>query len=161
TGSSPEEVWASPQAILLLQGVQVVTVLVGALFAGVGQPRGPLLGATIGIFNGLFLILFRRLGTPTSVVALYGLPLLHAFFGLVGGMIGSSVWKPLPTDPVPQGLKPKKKVARRPRVSPLAGPVSWVRVMVGTGLAVAGTLCAALIFQKVTAVSGGRLGTTD
>jgi hypothetical protein len=95
-----------------------------------------------------------------SVVGLYAQPLLQAAVGAVGGCVGSLIWKPIPSA-VPSALIPIRKKPPRRKSPLLAGPVSWVRVLVGVAVAVAGTLSATLIFQKVMDLSAGRLATTD
>src|SRR5262249_38452007 len=123
--------------------------------------NGLVLGAVVGVWNGVLSVLLRQNpAADVSPVSLYGMPLLQGAFGTVGGWVGSLVWRPVPSEtPLPLPTAPRKGPKGR-RKSPFAGPVAWGRVLIGVAFAVAGTLSAALIFQKVLAFSGGRLGTS-
>jgi hypothetical protein len=153
---------AEVRHLLLFQGMQMFALLLGGLLAGGGQRNGLVLGAVVGVWNGVLSVLLRQHPTAgVSPVALYGMPLLQAAVGAVGGWFGSLIWKPLPSDTIPAPPTQQRKTAKGRRKSPFAGPVAWVRVLVGAALAVAGTLSAAVIFQKVLAISGGTLSTSD
>jgi hypothetical protein len=94
-----------------------------------------------------------------SAVALYGLPLVHAAVGSLGGWFGRAVWKPLPAVVPPGPAKPVRKPARR-RSALFAGPVAWFRVVAGAALAVAGYLCAALLLRVVLQAGEGALASS-
>jgi hypothetical protein len=118
------------------------------------------LGAVVGAWNGVLSVLLRQNpAQDLTVVGLYGHPLLQAAVGGVGGLVGSLIWKPIPSA-VPTALAPVRKRPPRRRSPLFAGQVSWLRVLLGAGFAVGGTMSATLIFQKVMDVSAGRLGTT-
>jgi hypothetical protein len=148
-------IWDSVHGVLLLQAVQLLTLLVGSIFAAGGQRQGLLLGAVIGVWNGVLSVLLNRDSAHTlTAVALYGQPLLQMACGLVGGWVGCTIWKPL-SDQLASGERPaprKRGVAWR-KVSLFAGRVAWFRVAAGTALAVAGTLSAAILFDKVAEAS--------
>jgi hypothetical protein len=77
--------------------------------------------------------------------------------------LGSAVWRPLSATDLAPSEAPLSR--RRPllrRNSDLfRGPVAWVRVVAGTILAVAGTLTATLVFDKILDIGQGRLATSD
>jgi hypothetical protein len=160
-GGTSQELWEDVRNLLLLQAIQVVSLIAGGMLAGGGQRRGLVLGAVVGTWNGVFSVLLRQNpAQELTMVGLYGQPLLHTAFGAVGGLIGSIIWAPIPNVVLPPDLNPPKKKAKRKPVSPFAGKVAWFRVLAGSAFAVAGTLSATMIFQKVLDVSGGKLGTS-
>lgn len=160
SGGNAQELWENVQNLLLLQSLQVVGVLAGAILAGGAQRHGIVIGAVVGAWNGVFAVMLRQ--NPAqglTLVGLYGQPLLHAAMGALGGWIGSRIWAPIPLAPVPVAFEPKRKKAA-PKESWFAGKIHWVRVLAGAAFAVAGTLSAAIVFQKVLDLSGNKLGTT-
>jgi hypothetical protein len=160
SGSNPDELWESIAHLLLLQAFQMLALFVGGMMAGGGQHQGLFLGVMVGGWNGMLSVLFRQNpAQELTVVGLYGQPLLHAFFGALGGWVGSLIWKPIPVG-VPANLLPQRKKAPRPKVSPFAGKISWFRVFLGTTFAVAGTLSASLLFKKMIDVAAGELATS-
>jgi hypothetical protein len=159
--SSPEEVWGSPTGVILLGCLSLGTLLVGAVFAGAGQARGPLLGTIVAVGNSVLTILWQRApGKVFTPLEMYGQPLLQAAFGALGGWVGMLVWRPLPS-----GEPRFKDVKKGPRAfradSLFAGKVAWVRVGVGALLAVAGTLSAGALFDMAIDASDGKLATSD
>jgi hypothetical protein len=147
--------------LLVLQAIQVVSLLCGGLLAGAGQHNGLLLGALAGAWNGVLAVILRQNpAQELTIVGLYGQPLLHGAFCAAGGMIGAWIWKPIPLAAVPLALSTARKPPPRREAPLFAGPVAWFRVVAGAAFAVAGTLTATMIFQKVLEASGGRLGTT-
>jgi hypothetical protein len=161
TGTSPDQVGDLVHAVLVLQAMQVVAVLIGCLFTDAGQERGALLGLIVGGWNGALLMLFQN-SQGATVISAYGLPLLHATLGTVAGWVGSAVWKPIPSHPVPPNLQGQRKpAARQPNVGLLSGPVKWGRILVGIALAVLGTRSSALLFERLIDVGDGKLGTTS
>jgi hypothetical protein len=93
-------------------------------------------------------------------VTAYGEPLLLTAFGAVGGLLGSLIWKPLPALPLPGPVGDRKatvKFARQAKPSLFAGPVSWIRVVLGTAVVVGGALWANVILSFVLQASEGRL----
>lgn len=161
SGGSSQQIWEDVKNILLLQGIQVFGVLLGAVLAGGGQRNGLLLGALVGAWNGVLGVMLRQNpAQDLTVVGLYGQPLLQAAVGAFGGWLGALIWAPIPAISVPVGLNPTRRKPKRPQPSPFAGKVAWFRVLAGAAFSVAGTLSATMIFQKMLDVSGGRLGTT-
>jgi hypothetical protein len=166
--------------LALLEGLQAVALLAGGTLAGVGQRRGIALGAVVGVVSGmLFLMgmlngivtnLVHSLatelldpGSPVRNVALYALPILHVVCGAAGGLAGSLIWKPPPAVAAGRpGTFPSAPVraARRPKVpwpSPWDGPVAWVRVLLGTVVAVTGAIGTKAIIDLVLYASEGKL----
>jgi hypothetical protein len=156
---NPQEAWASPGGVVLLEGLRLSTLLVGALFAGGGHRQGLLLGTVVGAANAVLTLLLQPGPSPfVSTVEMYGQPMLQGVVGALGGGLGCFLWRPLPA--ASRGLDQKRK---REFVRPnlLAGRIAWIRVAVGVGIAVAGTLSALALFEMALDVSAGKLGTTD
>jgi hypothetical protein len=158
-----QQIWTTASGFFLLQGVRIFSLLAGAILAGGGQRHGWVVGAVAGSWNGVLSVLW--LPGPAqalTTIAVLGQPLLQAAIGAVGGWLGSSIWKPLPTEPTEEEAVPAKKRgrARRP-MNLFAGPVAWYRVSAGVVLAVVGTLTATLFFEKILDLSQGALATTD
>jgi hypothetical protein len=156
----PEQTWGTPAGLLLLQGVHLLTLMLGTILAGGGHRHGLFLGAVIGLGNGVLSVLLEVApGHMPSTVELLGQPLLQTVFGALGGWIGCAVWKPVPIVDPDQNRVGRKRVHRR---QPLfAGRVAWFRVGVGVALAVAGTLSAGILFDLALDASQGTLSTTD
>lgn len=157
-----EQLATAASGILLLQGVRICSLLLGAVFAGAGQRQGAFLGLMVGAWNGVFSVLLlpdpAQARTP---IALLGQPLLQAAIGAVGGWLGSAFWKALPDTIVVETPLPRKRDFLRRNINLFNGPVSWFRVTIGAILAVTGTLTATLFFEKILDVSHGALATTD
>src|ERR1700682_3912515 len=58
-GSEQNELWGTIPGLILLQSLQVVGLLVGALLAGAGQRQGAVYGAVLGVWNGVFLVVVQ------------------------------------------------------------------------------------------------------
>jgi hypothetical protein len=159
---SPQQTWGTPAGLILLQVLQLATLLIGSVFAGGGQRNGLLLGTIVGACNAVLTLLLQPgPGRAVSAVEMYGQPLLQAAFGALGGGLGCFFWQPLPeSEPHAPGAGAGKPVGpRRPRL--LAGPIAWVRVGIGIAIAVTGTLWAAALFDMAIDASDGKLATTD
>jgi hypothetical protein len=160
-GAEPAALWDDMHHLLLLQAVQMLAVFAGGMLAASGQQQAFVLGCMVGAWNGVLSVLLRQ--NPAgelTMVALYGQPLLHAAFGALGGWMGSQIWQPIQPFGEIEIVSQRKKSMRRKE--PLfAGRVYWFRVVAGSAFAVAGTLCATMLFQKVIDASGGTLGTSD
>jgi hypothetical protein len=150
------------QGVVLLQALQVLTLAAGCVLAASGQRQGILLGTVVGVWNGsLSMLLHSGPAQPLTLVSLSGQLLLQMTFGTLAGWVGCLIWKPLPAPVLPGAAAVVHKPApARPRGPLFRGPIAWVRVAAGTALAVAGTLSAALIFDKMIDVSNGVLATT-
>lgn len=157
-----EQLWTAASGILLIQGVRMFAVFVGAVFAGAGQRQAAFLGAMVGAWNGVFSVMLMPGPAQTlTPIALLGQPLLQAGIGAVSGWLGSAFWAPLPSTYSTDTPLPRKRNFFRRNANLFAGPVAWVRVSFGVVLAVAGTLTATLLFEKILDLSHGMLATTD
>lgn len=151
-------VWATLFGLLLMQGIQGIGLLVGGAITGAGQAKGLFFAALVGLINGLiFLFVQRNANEAMPAVALYGQPLIHMVFGGLGGLIGTSIWKPLPTIRIPELEEPKAK--RRHVGGPgfLDGRIHWARVAVGTALVIGGVVWSHRILDFVLEASQGKL----
>lgn len=157
-----EQMGTAASGILLFQGMRMFALLVSTFFMGAGQRKGVILGAMIGAWNGVFSVLLftdpAQVLTPTAVL---GQPMLQVVIGALGGWLGALVWKPLSaTDPTETPLPRRRRLLRRNR-DLFRGPVAWFRVAAGVIMAVAGTLMATLVFDKILDIGNGTLATTD
>jgi hypothetical protein len=157
-----EQMGTTASGFLLLQGVRIVALLCGVLFAGSGQRSAIFLGAMVGAWSGalsVFLLHGPSLQlTPTSVL---GQPLLQAVIGALGGWIGSVIWKPPAPETAPEMPRARKRSFLSRQKSLFTGRVAWFRVGIGVLLAVAGTLTATIFFEKILDLGHGSLATTD
>src|SRR5262249_12482572 len=89
-------IWSTLYGLVLLQTIQGVSLLAGGALAGVGQRRAAVLGAVVGaLHSSIFLVVLRIQSGKLTDIALYGQPVLHIILGMLGAVIGSSVWQPL------------------------------------------------------------------
>jgi hypothetical protein len=169
-------------------GIQAVSLVAGAVVTGVGQRRGIIFGAVVGLLSGLLVLsgifcgvignfaasfgtqLFTP-GTPIRNIVMYALPIVHVLCGALGGLIGSAFWRPLPEvgEFSPTGLVdgrqvPSRIVRRpasdRPRTFSWKGPIRWGRVLVGTAIAVLGAVYARAAIDWIVRMSEGSLNVT-
>jgi hypothetical protein len=147
--------WTRPHGILGLQALQASVPFVGAVLAGAGHRNGLLLGILVGAVNGILALFMPLTFRSHGTIAVYGLPLLQTLAGAVGGWIGCSVWKPI--QPV-AFLRAEKKtgVARIP-LPVFVGPVRWVRVVLGSVIALLGSFYAGKIIDLILTLAAGRL----
>jgi hypothetical protein len=157
-GEDPAAFFDGFAGLVTVQSLQGVALLIGALFAGAGQPRGAVAGAVLGIWNAaLVLVAQTAFGHRVNDLTLYGVPVLHAFVGALGGGIGSLIWKPLPQlaslvpapDPGLKLITPTEKTV----------PFAWGRILTGVAIAVGGTVWAHTIRNFVSDASHGALHT--
>jgi hypothetical protein len=151
--ASSRTVWRTVFGLVLLQVLHALSLLVGGGLAAAGQRRGPLLGGLVGLVSG-FLFLVAQLwgeGRPPDA-AVYGQPLLALIFGTLGGLLGSSIWKPLPALRAPAA--PKRSRPALP-LRPLRDPIAWGRVVVGVGVVAAGIFWPTVLLNWLVGVSYG------
>jgi hypothetical protein len=137
-------------ALMLIQALQAVTLIAGGVLTGSGQRNGMMLGSVVGVWNGVFSSLTSQaFGQSISAVALYGDPLLQTALGALAGWLGGAIWKPQaevrPQHAVPEA-RPKPKRRRTPL---LAGRIAPIRVVLGTTLAVCGSLSATALYALI------------
>jgi hypothetical protein len=165
--ADPASLWSTLEGQLLLQGLQVVSLFLGGLFASAGQHHGPFYGTVLGIWNGAFLVLVQPVlfqsdqGQALNTVTLYGQPILQAALGGLAGWLGARIWRPLPAANEPDARRKSPKSVVRSRVRLFAGPIAWTRVMVGTAVAVLGTIWAGTILDLVNRASEFALAPTS
>lgn len=144
--------------LVLFQGIQAFALVVAGLLAGAGKRSGFVFGGVMGFCNGILTLAAQSWGPqPPATFEVYGHLLLHAPIGAIGGAIGGFIWSP-PPPPVLPGLTltlTKKPPARK--VSPLAGPILWSRVLVGLAVAVLGAFSASLICDWLATASRTQL----
>ena len=144
--------------VMLTQALRAMALFAGGILAGSGQRNGAALGAVVGVWNGAFSGLVPQPGQALSPVALYSEPLLQLALGLVAGCVGSTYWKPIPPEQPRGGVVPQnRKRALRSRRPLFAGGVAWMRVVLGTTLAVGGTLSATLVFGLLLRLGDGNV----
>jgi hypothetical protein len=166
-GEEPQEsVWETLRGLVVLQALQAVSVFAAGLLAGAGQRRGLLFGAVVGVWNAVFFILVQIWTThsPTTInqslttIDLFGQPVLHVAFGVMGGLVGSVIWRPLPL--MTFSLEPRQVlpiVPLRRTASTFSGPVAWARVLTGITVAVGGVFWVDVIRDSVVDASEGKL----
>jgi hypothetical protein len=160
SGQANSNVWATLSNLLFLQALQVVCVFAAGVLTGAGQRRGILFGAALGVWNGILFNLIKQwTGQPLDPLSVFAEPILQATFGAIGGLVGSSIWKPVAPEALPiprhQPVRPVLPL-RRPRAS-FAGPIAWGRVLTGSALCVGGVVWSDIIREFVLEASGGKL----
>src|SRR5262249_12629809 len=152
-------VWKSFYGLLIMQGFQVVGLLVGGALAGAGRRQGALYGGIVGLVNGIIFVVVVQQGNVGlfTPVTLYGQPVLQTACGAFGGILGCLIWRPLPTINVAS----PRKAGPRGRPSGIfvlfKGRVAWFQVLLGVALAVGGALWANPILDFVQESSEGKL----
>jgi hypothetical protein len=155
---------SSLASLLLRQGLQGFSLLLGGMLAGVGQRRGIVFGALVGLWNSVFFFALRFFRSDTNVdVALFAQPIVQTAFGALGGFISSIIWRPAPRLALP-ATSPSVPILPSAPFRP--APLAWGRIIAGTAVAVGGTLWAGLLFDlvvkglNVTAKEGAAVETT-
>jgi hypothetical protein len=146
--------------LLLSQVLQGLALLVGASLIGSGQRHGAMLGAVVGVWNGVLAGLApQAAGQPFSTVAIYGDPLLQTTLGALAGWVGSVIWAPLPV-PQPRTLRRAiRKAPQRQRPPLFEGRVDFLRVGIGILLAVSGALSATALLALIARLTESSTAT--
>lgn len=160
-GSAGEaDFWQNLAGLVTEQVLQSLALVAGGFIAGAGHHQSVAAGAALGVANSVLLsgmlVVLRR--TPNELI-LYGQPVLHAFVGAISGFIGQRIWQPVPD------LAPIARVSRMgeellsivlPEFEeiPEVEPLPWGRILLGSVVAMGGTMWARLILAFV--LSGGE-----
>jgi hypothetical protein len=155
-----QSVWSTLYGLVLLQALQGFSLLVGGALAGAGQRRAIVVGAVVGLVHGSTFLMIQQLqGGPMTEIALYGQPVLYIAFGVVGAVIGASIWRPLPTFTMPEFDVDKKspRLHSESSFEALRGPVAWGRVFAGIILVTAGFIWGPALLGMVLEASQGKL----
>lgn len=152
--SQTELLWS----LVTVQGVQALCLLAAGVLTGAGQKQGLFLGSLVGIFSAIISFIIRQVsGEAVSEVVLYGEPIVQVVFASGGGLLGSLIWRPLPTIQLALPLGPKKKASKAPlNKTLLSGPVAWFRVCLGTVVAIAGIVGSAVVFDVLLELGRGE-----
>lgn len=149
----------------LFTGLQGFAVLCLTPLVGLGQKQGYLYGGVVGLGTGLVVGLTTAAGLTSELaqpflqtaagsgrdMVLWVLPLIHCLCGVVGGITGGRIWRPLPPLPAPHRPAPGQaldsRLAQAVNVRPHGwlpwdGPILWGRIVVGILVAVCGIVCA-------------------
>jgi hypothetical protein len=146
--------------LVLSQVLQGLALVVGAGLIGSGQRHGAILGAVVGVWNGVLAGLApQAAGQPFSTVALYGDPLLQTTLGALAGWVGSVVWAPLPVAQPRTLRRAMRKAAQRQRPPLFEGRIAFVRVTIGTLLAVSGALSATALLALIARLGDSGIAT--
>jgi len=150
--------WTTPWGILLLYGLQGISLLIGGAITGAGQVRGLLYGSFVGLVNGLiFLMINLGRGEIQNEVAFYSQPVLHLAFGAMGGLVGTLIWRPLPTLRLQGSPGDAGKVKLSSGLLFFSGPICWTRVLAGILVAVAGVAWSPSILAFIMEMGQGLI----
>lgn len=156
-----QTVWQTLFGILLLHGVMGFSLVVGGALVGAGQAKGALYGILLGLVNCIVALVTQQgKGEPLGLMTFYGQPIMHMAFGGLGGMLGSWIWRPVPTVALPPGSSaPLRGISTGAltTLACLAGPVAWARVLMGTAVVVGGVVWSNAILEWVLEASQGSL----
>jgi len=149
------------EGLILVEALQLVPLFLGALLAGGGQRQGVVLGFLIGLCNSVLTMLLQVfLSHQSGALSWLGQPLLQGSVAAVAGWIGSAVWPALATGTLPPDRQLRKVTGAKKSKPLLAGRVAWFRVILGTLVAVAGSLWAEFLLNFALNASIGKLETT-
>jgi hypothetical protein len=153
--------WGGFDGLAVQQSIHTASLLVGGVIAGAGQRHGLAIGAGVGLLNALLSLGLKfKSREATDELIVFGQPVLHAFVGAVGGVIGSRIWQPAPELPLltADGWLGREALTTILPDRPVAvgvDPIPWGRILIGIALAVGGTLWAQMIRDFVVVASGG------
>jgi hypothetical protein len=161
--SEEGQIWSTLYGLVLVQALQGLSLLIGGALAGAGQRRAMVIGAFVGLSHGIIFLLVRHFqGEQLTEIDLYGQPVLHITFGTLGAVIGSCIWRPLPTLVMPEFDTDKQpRRAGKSSLSLLDGPVAWGRVFAGIVVVTAGFLWGPALLQVAVEASKGKTKWND
>src|SRR5262249_36070505 len=152
--------WSTLNGTVSIQVIEALAVFGAAILAGGGQPRPLVVGSVLGALNGLLLIVSLVVMRQPIDPLLYALPFVHSAVAAVGSHLGAQIWQPSPPLPAlaaATGPGQKQLVMILPEepefVEDEAFP--WLRFVIGTLIAVAGTFGARWIREFFLLVGGG------
>jgi hypothetical protein len=132
--------------LVCIQSLQLFGLLVGSVTAGVARRQALVLGVYIGVANSILSLLLGQ--WPAHAFTTYWVyvqPFIQIALGSFAALVSSLIWKPLAMATLPEtpSRMAKKLGAKRPRIIKLfAGPISWLRVVLGALLGAAGCFAA-------------------
>jgi hypothetical protein len=169
----------APQAAaIVFLGIQGVALMAGGMLAGAGQTKGILYGAGVGCISGVLAFGCVITGALAGIIEPFSnaalpplpplqmtLPVVHILFGALGGLIGIMVWKPLPKLALPASVPAEQKPTLGTKIAlppqgdkkalfPWAGPIAWIRVVIGMVVAVGGAIWALPLLHFLVALGG-------
>lgn len=158
--SSASELGLHSKSALILQIMQWLAVLLGALFAGLRQTHPVYLGAILGAVHGIIAIIFRSIPSEAmGLLLFFTLPLRLAAVGAIGAAIGSWIWRAQQEIKFTQILGTTSRFVQYPTKRLFHGPIAWPGVLIGVTISFSGAYFAGLLYAKLLDISGGLLGT--
>jgi hypothetical protein len=149
------------EGLVVRQGLQGAALVIGGMLAAAGRRGGIIIGATVGLANALLLIGLQYLQRRgVDELAWFSQPLIHAFIGAAGGVIGAWVWQPPPVLPplVGDGHLGHEALTTILPDRPMEDvwePWPWGHILIGVAVAVIGTVGARYIREAVVVAGGG------
>src|SRR5262245_58110579 len=137
---------------------QLGALFFAALVAGAGHTWAVALGATLGAVNSAAILgaAYHFKAMPEGLF-LYGHAPLHLVVGIMGGLFGRILFRPLQDLPLLQDAAPPAPPPR-PVLKKDLGPIAWARVLAGAVLAFTGTVWAHTLRSQMGGGSGGFNG---
>lgn len=160
----PDAWWGSFEGLGVVGGLQILTVIFGAVLAAAGRVGGFLFGSTVGAVCGaLFLGAELVAGAPPRDLVLYLQPLVLVAVGGIAGVFAARVWGAVPVldMPVPD---PHKLSSLRFTVADggnTGRPTVWARVLIGAALMVVSVVCADQVRKGMQRYSEGALNVSS
>jgi len=159
-GGGANTLWDSSAGFTLLHSLHAFGLLIGGGLAGAGQERGTLVGAIVGLANGMIFMALQPLtDNRLPDFTQFGQPLLHVVFGAIGGWMGKSIWTPTPRLMLPES----KSLAVPPptfEMRWLHGPIAWTRVIAASTIMACGVIWSNMILNWMIDASQGALNVT-
>ncbi len=158
---SIHESLATLPGLISVQVLQVIALLLGGMLAGAGQRGGFVLGLLLGVIAGVLAVAAQQwpVTASHSWLPVYYQPFIQGFVGCAGGCIGCTIWKPLAVVLGPEDADIRRKAEVVPRTPMFAGQVHWLRILLGSGFAVAGCLSATYLLERALLASNDALAT--
>jgi hypothetical protein len=152
-------IWNSLLGLVIMEGLRGLSLLIGGALTGAGMARGAMLGAFLGLLNSCVTMVVQGItGEEISQVLLFTQPVAHTLCGFLGGLIGTRIWRPLPTVTLAAGPgRGGPKPARRSSFLAFQVPISWPRVFLGIPIILIGAVWPTVILEKVIDFSNGAM----